>query len=85
MPLDAAGGFGAGVNVGAGVRAGGAACFGAGVVAGAGEDGDDAPRADFEDRLEICLPAGETTNQRPPNAVMPSPFVSPAFVSMMNV
>src|SRR4051794_20698882 len=85
MPLDAAGRFGAGVDVAAGVRAGVAAGVGAGVAAGVGAGDDEAPRADFACGLETCLPAGETTNQRPPNAVKPSPFVAPAFLSMMNV
>jgi hypothetical protein len=31
---------------------------------------------------EIRAPAGDTPNQLPPNAVMPSPFVSPAFWSL---
>ena len=61
-------------GAGAGVGAGGAAGAGAG----------DEPFRDV-DGLETGFPAGETANQRPPNAVRPSPFVAPDFVSLIKV
>src|SRR5437764_4846927 len=73
MPLlDGGAGFGAGF-AGAG--------FGAvGAGAGFGAAGCDAEPPDF--LAETCLPAGEIANQRPPKAFSPSPFVSPAFLSI---
>jgi hypothetical protein len=82
MPLVDGDFFGAGDDFGA---AGGAGCgdfFGAGGAAGAAGRDDDAPPLDFRGWLAIRFPAGEIANQLPPNAVRPSPFVSPDFVSL---
>src|SRR6185312_2219294 len=81
MPLDADGGFfGAGDDFGAG-GAVGCGAFGAGGAAGAAGRDDDEPPLDFDGWLAIRFPAGEIANQLPPNAVRPSPFVSPDLVS----
>src|SRR4029453_10999886 len=37
------------------------------------------------ERGATLAPAGETANQEPPNALIPSPFVSPGFLSFTKV
>src|SRR3954466_4274387 len=68
------GGVGGGVALGGGgggaVGRGVGVALGGGVGVGAGDAGG-----------ETRLPAAETTNQVPPNAVRPSPLVSLAFLS----
>src|SRR4051812_4526813 len=74
--LEGGGAFGA-AGFGAGCGAAGAA--GAGAF-GAAEEAP-LPPADFDDLPVTWFPAADTANQRPPNAVRPSPFVWPGFVS----
>src|SRR3954452_16186549 len=47
---------------------------------GVGDDDERPP--DFDVRPASRLPVGETANHVPPNAVRPSPFVSPDVVSL---